>query len=161
MGCFRHGGGERWVDLDPGARGDESSAWGAGTGNGGSGYYGIRFLSAAGIHYGWLETYNPILNGRPSFVGGGWTKRAFFNPVPNQPMTIGEDSLVLQVRINPDNGKLKIRWNTDASSFVGGLRLQTRAMQPGAVWTTVQTIGTGFHAEVNMTAEARIYRVVE
>lgn len=124
------------------------------------GYYGIRFWTAAGIHYGWLETYNPVFVSGPSFATGGWTKRAYFNPEPNQPIAVGDESLVLRVQVNPATGRLKIQWNTDASGFAGGLRIQSNSLPPVSTWTTVQTVASGFEAEVKVSGDAAIFRVV-
>lgn len=125
-----------------------------------AGFYAIRFWTAAGIHYGWLETYNPMFGGRPAFVTGGWTKRAYINPEPNQPITVGDESLVLRAQMNPATGRLKIQWNTNASDLAGGIRIQRRSLQSGSTWTPVQTVTTGFEAEVPLSAGAMVYRVV-
>lgn len=77
------------------------------------------------------------------------------------PVQVGDVSLVLRVQLNPANGKLKIRWNTDASTFTTGVRLQSRSLQPGSTWTTDQTIGSGFEAEVALSADARIFQVIQ
>jgi hypothetical protein len=63
--------------------------------------------------------------------------------------------------ISTSAGKLKVRWNTNASDLAGGLRIQERSLQPGSSWTTVQTVGTGFEAEVGLSGDAAIYRVVK
>lgn len=137
------------------------SPWEPGAGAYWVGYFGIRFWTPAGVHYGWLETHNPMFGGRPAFVTGGWTKRAYINPEPNQPIAVGDESLVLRAQMNPATGKLKIRWNANASNFDSGLRIQKRSLQPGSNWTTVQTVGTGFEAELGLSGEAAIYRVVK
>lgn len=149
------------VPLAVGEIAGAGSPWVPGAGSGVSvGYYGIRFGTAFGTHYGWLETYNPVLNGQPSFVNGGWTLRAFFNPEPNQPIEVGDTTLLLRVRMNPSTGMLNIRWNTNASAFAGGLRIERRSLQPNSPWTVVQNVGLGFEADVALSGDGGVFRVV-
>ena len=125
------------------------------------GRVGIRFEGRRGIHFGWMELTNPVINGRPSFVAGGWASRVFYNPEPGQPLTVGDTTLRLRAEADPGSAQLRLILNCDAASFSNGLAIQSRPALGAGTWNTVTRLFGGSSATVPIDSTARLFRVVE
>jgi hypothetical protein len=134
------------------------SSWGASTWS--VGYSGIRFASAAGIHYGWIELVNPFVMGRPTFQLGGWGESYYFNPEPNQPLAVGDTTLKLSLSVHSKTGKLRLKWNTEAAQWVNGLRIQSRPIDLSSGWTSLKTVTNGTETEIDLNSTSRMFRAV-
>ena len=125
------------------------------------GLVGLRFQGRRGIHYGWMELTNPVINGRPSFAAGGWASRVFFNPNPGQPLNVGDTSIQLRAEFDLGAERLRLMLNCEASSFANGLAIQSRpALGPGT-WTLLTRVFNGSSTTVPIDSNARLFRVVE
>lgn len=125
------------------------------------GLVGLRFQGRRGIHYGWMELTNPVINGRPSFAAGGWASRVFFNPNPGQPLNVGDTSIQLRAEFDSGAERLRLMLNCEASSFANGLAIQSRpALGPGT-WTLLTRVFNGSSTTVPIDSNARLFRVVE
>lgn len=125
------------------------------------GHVGLRFEGRRGIHYGWMELTNPTFDGRPSFAGGGWASRVFYNPDPGQPLTVGDTTIRLRAEADPGSGQLRLILNCDAASFASGLAIQSRPALGAGTWTTVTRLFGGSSATVSIDSTSRLFRVVE
>lgn len=125
------------------------------------GRVGIRFEGRRGIHYGWMELTNPVINGRPSFAAGGWASRVFYNPEPGQPLTVGDTTLRLRAEADPGRAQLRLILNCDAASFSSGMAIQSRPALGTGTWTTVTRLFGGSSATVPVDSTARLFRVVQ
>jgi hypothetical protein len=126
------------------------------------GIYGIRFRAADGVHFGWVETYNPILAGRPAFSFGCAVKQFGYNPVPNVPFTAGTPTpIVVQATLNPATGSLLLKWSVDASKSPAGLRVESRSLSGPGNWSLERTVFSGRELVVPLAGDGRLFRVVQ
>lgn len=144
--------------LAEGALVQPGVAWGGMTAS--TGYFGLRFRSSRGVHHGWVELQNPVINGRPAFESGGWATRVFYNPDPGQPIRVGDTSVRLRAAVDPASGQLRLFVNCDASSFPNGLVIQSRPATGPGNWTPVATLMNGSMVTIPMDSSARLFRVV-
>jgi hypothetical protein len=121
------------------------------------GYWGIQFPAADGIHYGWVQLRTPDL----PVWGGVWVSRVFFHPEPGHEVRVGDASVILSLRTEPSENSVRLLLNTDASSFAGGLVIESRPALGGGNWSRVRTLAEGSTATLPLDAEARLYRVVQ
>ena len=124
------------------------------------GYSGIRYASAKGTHYGWIELVNPSIMGRPSFQAGGWAERYYFNPEPDQPIAVGDTTLKLSLSVHSNAGKLRLKWNTDAVQWGNGLRIQSRPMDSTSGWSSLKTVMNGTETEIDLGPTPQVFRAV-
>lgn len=125
------------------------------------GIYGIRFRAADGLHYGWVETYNPIFVTGPAFSFGCAVKQFGYNPVPNAPFAAGTPTpLVVQAILNPTTGNLLLKWSVDASKSPAGLRVESRPISGPGNWALERTVFSGRELEVPLAGDGRLFRVV-
>ena len=125
------------------------------------GRVGIRFEGRRGIHYGWMELTNPVINGSPSFAAGGWASRVFYHPEPGQPLAVGDFTIRLRAEADPGTGLLRLVLNCEASSFANGLAIQSRPALGSGTWTHVTRVFNGSMAMVPIDSTARLFRVVQ
>lgn len=121
------------------------------------GYWGLKFPSADGIHYGWAELKTPDL----PVLGGVWVSRVFFHPEPGRAVRVGDASVILRLRAETNGNGVRLLLNTDASSFVRGLVIESRPALGGEGWSRVRTLEHGSTATLPQDAETQLYRVVQ
>lgn len=121
------------------------------------GYWGLQFPAADGIHYGWVQLRTPDL----PVWGGVWVTRVFFHPEPGHEVRVGDASVILRLRTEPSENSVRLLLNTDASSFAGGLVIESRPALGAGEWSRARTIAEGSTAMLPLEAEARLYRVVQ
>lgn len=121
------------------------------------GYWGLQFPTPDGIHYGWAQLKTPDL----PVWGGVWVSRVFFHPEPGHVVRVGDASVILRLRADPTGNGVRLLLNTDASSFAGGLVIESRPALGGGEWSRVRTMGQGSTATLPQDAEVRLYRVVQ
>ncbi len=121
------------------------------------GYWGLKFPSVDGIHYGWAQLKTPDL----PVWGGVWVSRVFFHPEPGRAVRVGEASVILRLRAEPTGNGVRLLLNTDASSFAGGLVIESRPALGEEGWSRVRTLDQGSTATLPQDAEAQLYRVVQ
>jgi hypothetical protein len=125
------------------------------------GYWGFRFPAADGVHYGWVQLKTPDLQGNPPVWGGVWVARVFYHPKPGEAIRVGDSTVRLRLRAEPSGSDIRLHFNTDASSFAGGLVIEIRPALGTGEWSRVSTLPQGSTATLPIDAEARLYRAVQ